>query len=118
MEESSDEVQNPPAQELDVLLSKVKNKTVLVNPHFPNAPFNFKEGESARLGLFADKKASIGETGMILEPRLGHKRSISLGSVSFTDDQGRIYNEVDLKGIGYVQGGYGKTYVSPIMTEG
>jgi hypothetical protein len=79
---------------------EVENKVLWINPDFPELPFNIKEGEASRLGLFLTPALS-GDQSLEATPK--HKRSAILGRVVFRDRQRRIYRDVDLKGVGFLE---------------
>ena len=88
------------------LFSEVKNTVIKANPNF-YLPFNLKLGEPSPLGLFAEsrfyEKPGIMQPGKhALECQHGHNRSAILGRMLFQDANGRVYRDVDLKGIGAV----------------
>ncbi|HEY4509352.1 MAG TPA: hypothetical protein VJC13_03720 [Candidatus Paceibacterota bacterium] len=63
-------------------------------------PFQFKTGESSPLGMFLSPKPEDEPTfGLEVEP--DHGRSGVIARVIFKDKEGRIYRDVDLKGMGY-----------------
>lgn len=103
---------------------EVKNRVLWVNPAFNGKlPFDLptetelnaagKEGKeiSTKLGVFLTpaKLESSGleveEKGLNMEITLGHNRSGLLGRVIFKDDEGRLYRDVDVKGVGCTFGG-------------
>jgi len=77
---------------------EVSNEVIWVNPEI-QAPFDMKEGESTKLGVFIsneNQERSIGTA-------QGHGRTGIFGKVIFEDVQGRHYRDVDAKGIGHVR---------------
>lgn len=81
---------------------EVQNEVMWVNKDFPELPFDIKEGESTKLGLFLTPKPKEGEKTFDLKASGGHYRSGLLGRVIFKDKEGRFYRDVDLKGMGRV----------------
>ena len=98
-----------PAIEVANEVSWVNNKMSL--------PFNLKVGESSRLGMFLTPNPQKGESTYNLEVSGSHTRSGILGRVIFSDKEGRLYRDIDLKGTGYVIGDYyrGVKKVGPIV---
>ncbi len=93
-------------QEHLLLFSQVKNKVLKVNNDVC-FPLKLEEGESSPLGLFAEaafseKPTELPKGKQALEVWPEHKRSAILGRVIFGDKEGRIYRDIDLKGIGHV----------------
>lgn len=92
-------------QEWLLLFEKVKNKVVFVNKEV-YLPLKLEEGKETPLGLFVksalperfDEKT--GEKRLEVWPE--HRRSAFLGRVIFGDKQGRLYRDIDLKGIGSI----------------
>src|SRR3989344_1212293 len=94
-------------QEHLLLFSQVKNRVLEVNPDI-YIPLKLEEGKSSPLGLFAEASLKrnpgvIPERKQTLEFWPEHQRSATLGRIIFGDKQGRIYRDIDLKGIGYVK---------------
>jgi len=94
-------------QEHLLLFSRVKNRVLGVNPDI-YIPLKLEEGKSSPLGLFAEASLKrnpgvIPERKQTLEFWPEHQRSATLGRIIFGDKQGRIYRDIDLKGIGYVK---------------
>lgn len=88
------------------LFSQVENMVIKVNQHF-HAPFKLEEGKPSPLGLFVksafvEKPNDLPAGGYALEYHRSHKRSIILCRATFQDTDGRIYRDVDLKGIGHI----------------
>jgi len=80
---------------------EVKNKVVWVNENM-KLPFDIEKGESNRLGMFlTPEPLSDVSDPYQLEMRTGHRRSGILGRVIFEDKEGRLYRDVDLKGVGF-----------------
>lgn len=91
-----------------LLFSQVKNTVLEVNPNV-NLPFNLEKGKSSSLGLFAEAafrekpgKFPKGKHALEVWPK-AHRRSAILGRVIFNDEEGRIYRDIDLKGIGSIE---------------
>ncbi|MEK7573494.1 MAG: hypothetical protein AAB531_03645 [Patescibacteria group bacterium] len=93
------------------IFSPVKNRVMLVNPQI-YSPLNLIEGESSPVGVFlsdtysnAPYRAEMdGE--MSLEILPFHRRSALLGRVLFSDTEGRIYRDIDIKGSGNLRFGF------------
>ncbi|KKS04251.1 hypothetical protein A2W45_01890 [Candidatus Curtissbacteria bacterium RIFCSPHIGHO2_12_41_11] len=87
------------------VFTPVRNKVLAVNGDV-YTPFSLVEGKASTLGVFARclvHDASGRISGCLnLETYEGHGRTAILGRVLFCDKQGRIYRDVDLKGIGSV----------------
>lgn len=94
-------------QEHLVLFSQVKNTVLAVNPGI-EIPFKLEEGKQSPLGLFAEAAfedeplLETPEGKRIMEAWPKHGRSAILGRVVFQDKEGRLYRDVDLKGIGFL----------------
>ncbi|OGC55634.1 hypothetical protein A2797_01040 [candidate division WWE3 bacterium RIFCSPHIGHO2_01_FULL_48_15] len=89
------------------LFSQVENRVREVNPEV-NAPFRLEKGKPSPLGLFAEAAfpKKPGETvrgKQKAEVRKGHYRTALVGRAVFSDKEGRLYRDVDLKGTGYVK---------------
>lgn len=80
---------------------EVQNEVIWVNPDFPELPFDIKEGEPTKLGLFLTPRPKEGEKNFDLKVAAEHRRSALLGRVIFKDKQGWFYRDIDLKGAGY-----------------
>lgn len=78
---------------------EVKNEVVWVNKEV-EMPFDLKEGKPTKLGVFLTYNP--GGKGRILNVGImdEHFRSALLGKVIFQDKEGRLYRDVDIKGIG------------------
>ena len=92
-----------------VRLVPVKNKVIWVNPNFPNLPFGLKLNEQTPLGLFVKSvlpenpaTGKLKEGSQIGEHLPSHHRSILLTRAMLADNNGQVYRDIDLKGIGYV----------------
>lgn len=85
-----------------LLFSQVKNEVVKVNPDV-QFPLNIEEGKPTPAGLFAErtftKKAKPGEIPLEVLPR--QLRSTLLARAIFRDNQGNLYRDIDLKGMGF-----------------
>lgn len=86
---------------------EVDNEVLWVNKDFEDPekggmPFNLKEGESTKLGVFLTPKLKKNEKALDLRVRESHGRSALLGKAVFCDKQGRLYRDIDLKGIGHI----------------
>ncbi len=95
---------------------EVANRVTWVNPDFPELPFNLKEGEPTKLGMFLTPKPKEGEQTFDLKVQELHGRSGLLGRAIFRDKQGRLYRDVDLKGIGRVEFKNSKPQVGHVET--
>jgi hypothetical protein len=88
-----------------LVFEKVRNKVVYVNPEII-APLKLEKWEESPLGLFAKAALAKGYELKPDEQRLEswpeHRRSALLGKVIFKDKDGRLYRDIDLKGIGYI----------------
>ncbi|MDP3763433.1 MAG: hypothetical protein Q8Q92_02125, partial [bacterium] len=70
------------------------------NP-FVNTPLQLEVGKSSSLGLFAGRPTlSTDEFALTFWPE--HTRSILVGRVIFSDNEGHLYRDIDLKGIGAI----------------
>ena len=80
---------------------EVKNEVAWVNKKI-KLPFGIKKGESNRLGMFL-MPSNVRQEGNFypLEIQPEHHRSGVLGRVIFEDEDGNVYRDVDLKGVGY-----------------
>lgn len=76
---------------------EVANEVGWVNPHI-QAPFDIKEGEPTKLGLFVTTHKESRD--LTVEGVVGHGRSAILGHMIFEDNEGRKYRDVDIKGLG------------------
>lgn len=95
-----------------VQFSEVKNTVEWVNPDFPHLPFKLEEGKPTPLGMFAEmsfpteahrrlKQEGMGKR--LLEVAPEHRRTALMGRAIFQDAQGRLYRDVDIKGIGSLE---------------
>src|SRR3989344_3079542 len=80
---------------------EVANEVSWVNNKM-NLPFDLRVGESSRLGMFLTPNPQTGEQAFNLEVSGSHTRSGILGRVIFSDKEGRLYRDIDLKGTGYI----------------
>lgn len=85
----------------------VDNTVIEVNPDI-HSPFKLTVGEPTPLGVFAsgfkegrDKKGKWVKM-PVFECWTPHRRSALLGRVIFADRQGRMYRDLDIKGVGYI----------------
>lgn len=88
------------------IFERVKNNVAFVNPEV-NIPLKLKIGKESPLGLFLKiafpEKSYIEKFGeKKLEIRPDHLRSVLLGRIIFNDKEGRLYRDIDLKGIGFL----------------
>lgn len=86
---------------------KVRNRVYWVNDDI-YFPLKLVKGQSTPLGVFADEmKENFDLNGwkpLTMELVGGHGRSAILGRFLFADRQGRVWRDIDLKGIGWVEG--------------
>lgn len=88
--------------ERTLLFAPVRNRVLMVNPQI-HAPLRLIEGEPSPLGLFAVRENSRPSEGEVaLEIMNHHQRSALLTRALFSDSEGRIYRDIDLKGTGVV----------------
>lgn len=102
-------------KELSLPAVEIKNKVLWVNPAFKEAPFKLEKGKQTKLGMFftpprpADKQQK--ETFKLsIMPEEGAGRSGLIGSVIFRDQEGRLYRDVDIKGIGAFEKRWNDSY--------
>ncbi len=89
-------------KERTLLFVPVKNRVIMVNSNI-HAPLNLRQGEPSPLGLFAIRENTRPDEGEIaLEIMPSHNRSALLARALFSDSEGRIYRDIDLKGTGAV----------------
>lgn len=89
-------------RERTLLFAPVKNRVIMVNPNI-YAPLRLTQGEPSPLGLFAIRENTLPDEGEIaLEIMPGHSRSALITRALFSDSEGRIYRDIDLKGTGAV----------------
>lgn len=90
---------------------KVNNEIIWVNPQIKrgNLPFNFKEGAKTNIAALIINIPSHFRNRIPRKARLSllafsppHQRSAILGHVIFEDSKGRVYRDIDLKGVGYI----------------
>ena len=95
-----------------VQFAEVKNTADWVKPDFPHLPFKLEEGKPTPLGMFAEmsfptelhrRLKQDNEGKRLLEVAPEHRRSALLGRAIFQDAQGRLYRDVDIKGIGSIE---------------
>lgn len=104
----------------------IANEVIYVNPSFQSSnniaslrllPFRIAEGESTNLGIFAgqlDSETTSANEQRTAEGGRKHHRSLVLAQVLFKDAEGRLYRDVDAKGIGNVQERSGELKAYPI----
>jgi len=93
-----------------VPVAEVLNEVIYVNPAFENpdffhsSPHPLRVGQPTTLGIFAGQVApeQTGRKQRTAEGTHGHHRSLILGHGIFRDDGGRLYRDVDAKGIGFL----------------
>lgn len=86
---------------------EVANSVLWVNPAFPELPFKLEEGKPTNLGMFFADKLPISPAPLIEKKQHSlvvmperTARSALLGSVIFRDKEGRLYRDIDIKGLG------------------
>lgn len=89
-----------------VLFSQIQNTVLTTNPNV-HTPLKLEEGKPSPIGLFAEtvfyrEPAEIPSGSIALETLPKHGRTALLGRVLFSDKEGNLYRDIDLKGIGYV----------------
>lgn len=87
--------------------SQVKNKVLIVNPNI-HSPFELTEGNPTPLGvfmqnMFAEKDSNSQTRQINLEILPGETRTALLARAVFGDNEGNLYRDVDLKGIGFLK---------------
>ncbi len=87
------DIKTLPAVEVANEVSWVNNKM--------NLPFDLKIGKQSPLGMFLTPSPKEGEDVYDLEVSGSHSRSGILGRVIFSDKEGRLYRDIDLKGVGF-----------------
>lgn len=107
-------------QERLLRFSPVQNKVLVVNPNI-NSPFNLEEGKPTPLGVFAQigftKKPVKLEGKRDLEVLPEQGRATLLGRVIFSDKDGHVYRDIDLKGIGYLDKRFMQTHYRPTVSK-
>ncbi len=93
---------------------EVKNVVEWVNPHI-QAPFDLRKGKPSRLGMFLTTEPD--ESAYELEVHPEHGRSGIIGRVIFRDDEGRLYRDVDVKGVGHAVAGKQHSKVFPVRID-
>ena len=83
---------------------EVANEVAWVNNKI-EAPFKLEVGKQSRLGMFLTPN-NEGENPYPVEVSKDQTRSGILGRVIFKDKEGRLYRDIDMKGIGYSRIGY------------
>lgn len=92
-----------PEEDLERLPAKeVKNEVLWVNKDV-EMPFNLEVGKAARLGMFLSSNISESEKSFPLGAMEWHMRSGLVGKVVFKDQEGRLYRDVDIKGVGAIK---------------
>jgi len=94
----------------------VKNRVVEVNPYVLS-PLNLTVGEPSPLGLFSHSwtDGSAKKETHLMECWTRHNRSSLLGRALFGDTEGRVYRDIDLKGIGHL--GFQKVLIPGSIRE-
>jgi len=118
---------------------EVENQVIWTNPNFSKMPFDFKVGEQSKLGVFystdpdnlelrnakirftsLDKKTNppvarykieSQDSKFDLETREGQARNGLLSRIVFEDNDGRLYRDVGLKGVGRFTYQNGKAWI-------
>ena len=90
-----------------VLLSQVRNRVLDVNEEV-DFPLRLEKNKQSPLGLFIEATLSEEPEETPPKKKLGefwpeHGRSVSLGRMLFSDKEGRIWRDIDLKGIGHME---------------
>lgn len=106
------EQQFPRGRENLVVLSKVDNKVLEVNTNV-FMPLKLEKGKPSPMGLFVEAMLRD-ESDTSLEGKFreefwsSHHRSMLLGKAFFEDNEGRLYRDIDIKGMGFlaIQGAY------------
>src|SRR3989338_5226864 len=78
---------------------EVKNKVVWVNSDV-EMPFNFEEDKPSKIGVFLTPEPNEQEPVFHVKVMDNHFRSALLGKVVFKDNEGNLYRDVDIKGMG------------------
>lgn len=87
-----------------VELSQVDNEVIFVNEGI-EAPFKIEVGKKSDLGLFFNINI-VGEHTFPIEKIPAHGRAGLVGRVVMKDRMGNLYQDVDIKGIGYISQGH------------
>ncbi len=85
----------------------VRNRVLWVNPNL-NLPFRLTEGQPTDLGVFLVDPNIVHNSRFTLGVDHIHGRTGYVGRFEVADKNGVIYRDFDLKGMGYVKGGYGQ----------
>lgn len=86
-------------------LGRVCNTVLWVNPEFSSIPFDLQVGKPTPLGMFvkghfAQKPINLQDGQFPGETWYSHKRSVLLERCVVADNRGRMYRDIDIKGIG------------------
>jgi len=84
----------------------VEHETSWVNDDV-KMPFDLKEGEPSVFGVFLSANPKENEVAINLSAVDDHFRSAIVGKVIFSDKEGNIYRDVDIKGMGAILPGGG-----------
>lgn len=87
-----------------LVFSEVRNEVLFVNKEV-YSPLQLKKGRSSPLGIFVEAAYEQGITRderYVFDYSPDHHRSIQLSKVYFADKEGRIYRDIDVKGIGNI----------------
>ena len=87
----------PPYETLPAV--KVKNEVVYVRKGV-NLPFRVEMGKSCDLGLFLTQNPDSSEQTFPMGVMAQHERSGLVGRVVFSDTDGRLWRDINLKGVG------------------
>ena len=107
-------------EKLTLPVESVKNTVVWVNPAFPEAPLKLRLGRPTELGVFFTptvQKDGKESKNLKISPEWSEGRSGLLGSVIFQDKNGKLYRDVDLKGVGFFRDVFGKYKVAELKKD-
>ncbi|MBI2639591.1 MAG: hypothetical protein HYW90_01715 [Candidatus Sungbacteria bacterium] len=83
----------------EIFAAEIKNEVVWQNKDV-DMPFRLEEGKPTKLGVFLVEHPQKRREGLKVRAFNEHFRSALLGRVVFQDKEGRLYRDVDLKGMG------------------
>ncbi|GEM_PF-2670422 len=100
-----------------LLFARVDNEVLFVNPEV-HTPLQLKEGQPTPLGVFVESAvgnySGVTSGKHLMQYIEGHHRSSVIGRVLFADKEGRVYRDIDLKGVGnMIHGGDGVMVLKP-----
>ena len=78
---------------------EIKNEVVWINDDV-EMPFNFEEDKPSKIGVFLTPEPNEQEPVFHVKVMDNHFRSALLGKVVFKDNEGNLYRDVDIKGMG------------------